>query len=140
MTGAEPFVLVERDEARRIGLVRLNRPRQLNALNGEVMDQLCDALETLDRDEAIRCVVVTGNERAFAAGADIAEMATATPIDMLRTNRIAQRDRVRRIAKPVNAAVNGWCLGGGGELAMPLHSLVAVEGARLRHRALTTGV
>src|SRR5436309_6137956 len=99
VTGEEPLVLVERDERRRVALVRLNRPRQLNALNGEVMDQLCDALEALDRDDAIRCLVVTGNERAFAAGADIAEMASATPVEMLRTNRIAQWDRVRRISK-----------------------------------------
>ena len=69
--------------------------------------------------------MVTGNERAFAAGADIGEMAGATPIDMLRTNRIAQWDRVRRIGKPVIAAVAGWCLGGGCELAMALDLIVA---------------
>jgi enoyl-CoA hydratase len=142
VTGAEPdpFVLVERDDARRVALLRLNRPRQLNALNGEVMDQLCDALETLDRDDAIRCVVVTGNERAFAAGADIAEMATATPIDMLRTNRIAQWDRVRRISKPVIAAVSGWCLGGGCELAMALDLIVAGESARFGQPEINLGV
>jgi enoyl-CoA hydratase len=140
VTGAEPFVLVERDETHRVALVRLNRPRQLNALNGEVMDQLCDALETLDRDEAIRCLVVTGNERAFAAGADIAEMATATPIDMLRTNRIAQWDRVRRISSPVIAAVSGWCLGGGCELAMALDLFVAGESARFGQPEINLGV
>jgi enoyl-CoA hydratase len=140
VTGAEPFVLVERDETHRVALVRLNRPRQLNALNGEVMDQLCDALETLDRDEAIRCLVVTGNERAFAAGADIAEMATATPIDMLRTNRIAQWDRVRRISTPVIAAVSGWCLGGGCELAMALDLIVAGESARFGQPEINLGV
>jgi enoyl-CoA hydratase len=140
MTGTEPFVLVERDDARRVALLRLNRPRQLNALNGEVMDQLCDALETLDRDEAIRCVVVTGNERAFAAGADIAEMAAATPIDMLRTDRIAQWDRVRRISKPVIAAVSGWCLGGGCELAMALDLIVAGESARFGQPEINLGV
>jgi enoyl-CoA hydratase len=140
VTAEEPFVLVERDAARRVGLLRLNRPRQLNALNGEVMDQLCDALETLDRDEAIRCLVVTGNERAFAAGADIAEMATATPIDMLRTNRIAQWDRVRRISKPVIAAVSGWCLGGGCELAMALDLIVAGESARFGQPEINLGV
>jgi enoyl-CoA hydratase len=140
VTGAEPFVLVERDETHRVALVRLNRPRQLNALNGEVMDQLCDALETLDRDEAIRCLVVTGNERAFAAGADIAEMATATPIDMLRTNRIAQWDRVRRISSPVIAAVSGWCLGGGCELAMALDLIVAGESARFGQPEINLGV
>jgi len=140
VTGEEPLVLVERDERRRVALVRLNRPRQLNALNGEVMDQLCDALEALDRDDAIRCLVVTGNERAFAAGADIAEMANATPIELLRTNRIAQWDRVRRISKPVIAAVSGWCLGGGNELAMALDLIVAGEGARFGQPEINLGV
>ena len=136
----EALVLVERDEERRVALLRFNRPRQLNALNAEVMDQLCAALEELDRDEAIRCLVVTGDERAFAAGADIGEMANATPIDMLRGNRIAQWDRVRRIGKPVIAAVNGWCLGGGCELAMALDLIVAGEGARFGQPEINLGV
>ena len=136
----ELFVLVERDEARRVALVRLNRPKQLNALNAQVMDQLCEALEALDADDAIRCLVVTGNERAFAAGADIGEMAVASPIDMLRGNRIAQWDRVRRISKPVIAAVNGWCLGGGCELAMALDLIVAGEGARFGQPEINIGV
>ncbi len=136
----EAFVLVERDEARRVALLRLNRPKQLNALNAQVMDQLCEALEALDRDEAIRCLVVTGNERAFAAGADIGEMAGASPVDMLRGNRIAQWDRVRRISKPVIAAVNGWCLGGGCELAMALDLIVAGEGARFGQPEINIGV
>ena len=137
---AEPLVLVEPDETRRIALVRLNRPKQLNALNGPTMDALCEALETLDRDDAIRVMVVTGNERAFAAGADIGEMAGATPIDMLRTNRIAQWDRVRRIGKPVIAAVAGWCLGGGCELAMALDLIVAAESARFGQPETKIGV
>jgi enoyl-CoA hydratase len=136
----ERFVLVERDEARRVALLRLNRPKQLNALNAQVMDQLCEALEALDADDAIRCLVVTGNERAFAAGADIGEMAIASPIDMLRGNRIAQWDRVRRISKPVIAAVNGWCLGGGCELAMALDLIVAGEGARFGQPEINIGV
>jgi enoyl-CoA hydratase len=136
----EPYVLVERDEARRVSLLRFNRPKQLNALNGEVMDQLCVALESLDRDDAIRVMVVTGNERAFAAGADIGEMATASPIDMLRGNRIAQWDRVRRIGKPVIAAVAGWCLGGGCELAMALDLIVAAESARFGQPEINLGV
>jgi enoyl-CoA hydratase len=136
----EPLVLVERDEARKVALVRLNRPKQLNALNGPTMDALCEALEALDRDEAIRCLVVTGNEKAFAAGADIAEMAGASPIDMLRTNRIAQWDRVRRIGKPVIAAVAGWCLGGGCELAMTLDLIVAAESARFGQPEIKIGI
>ena len=137
---AEPLIIVERDEERRVALLRFNRPKQLNALNGEVMDELCSALEALDRDEAIRVMVVTGNERAFAAGADIGEMAGASPIDMLRTNRIAQWDRVRRIGKPVIAAVAGWCLGGGCELAMALDLIVAAESARFGQPEINLGV
>jgi len=136
----EPLILVERDEERRVALLRFNRPKQLNALNGQVMDELCNALEALDRDEAIRVLVVTGNERAFAAGADIGEMADASPIDMLRSNRIAQWDRVRRIGKPVIAAVAGWCLGGGCELAMALDLIVAGEGARFGQPEINLGV
>jgi enoyl-CoA hydratase len=136
----ERLILVERDEERRVALLRFNRPKQLNALNGQVMDALCGALEELDRDEAIRVMVVTGNERAFAAGADIGEMATASPIDMLRTNRIAQWDRVRRIGKPVIAAVAGWCLGGGCELAMALDLILAAESARFGQPEINLGV
>ena len=136
----EPLILVERDEERRVALLRFNRPKQLNALNGQVMDELCGALEALDRDDAIRVLVVTGNERAFAAGADIGEMANASPIDMLRTNRIAQWDRVRRIGKPVIAAVAGWCLGGGCELAMALDLIVAAESARFGQPEINIGV
>jgi enoyl-CoA hydratase len=137
---AEPTVLVERQAEQRTALVRLNRPRQLNALNGPTMDLLCETLEALDADDEVRAIVVTGSERAFAAGADIGEMATASPIDMLRTNRIAQWDRVRRITKPVIAAVNGWCLGGGCELAMTLDLIIAGEGARFGQPEITIGV
>ena len=136
----ESFVLVERDEARKVALLRFHRPKQLNAMNGEVMDQLCAELEGLDRDDAIRVMVVTGNERAFAAGADIGEMATASPIDMLRGNRIVQWDRVRRISKPVIAAVAGWCLGGGCELAMALDLIIAAESARFGQPEISLGV
>ena len=134
------LVLVERQEAERTALVRLNRPKQLNALNGAVMDALCEALEALDRDEGVRAIVVTGNERAFAAGADIGEMADATPIDMLRGNRIGQWDRIRRIGKPVIAAVNGWCLGGGCELAMTLDLILAGEAAKFGQPEINIGV
>jgi enoyl-CoA hydratase len=94
----------------------------------------------LDRDDGVRVIVVTGNERAFAAGADIGEMAGATPIDMLRGNRIGQWDRIRRIGKPVIAAVNGWCLGGGCELAMTLDLILAGEGAKFGQPEINIGV
>ena len=136
----EQLVLVERQAEQRTALVRLNRPKQLNALNGPTMDALCAALEELDRDDAVRAIVVTGSERAFAAGADIGEMADATPIDMLASNRIGQWDRVRRITKPVIAAVNGWCLGGGCELAMALDLIVAGEGAKFGQPEIGIGI
>jgi enoyl-CoA hydratase len=137
---AEASVLVERQAEHRTALVRINRPKQLNALNAQVMDALCDALEELDRDAGVRAIVVTGNERAFAAGADIGEMANATPMEMLASNRIGQWDRVRKIGKPVIAAVNGWCLGGGCELAMTLDLIVAGEGAKFGQPEINIGV
>jgi enoyl-CoA hydratase len=140
MTTNDALVLVERQAEQRTALVRLNRPKQLNALNAEVMDRLCATLEELDRDDEVRVIVVTGNERAFAAGADIGEMAGASPIDMLRGNRIGQWDRIRRIGKPVIAAVNGWCLGGGCELAMTLDLIVAGEGAKFGQPEINIGV
>ena len=136
----EELVLVERQAEQRTALVRLNRPKQLNALNGAIMDALCAALEKLDRDEGVRAIVVTGNERAFAAGADIGEMADAMPIEMLLTNRIGQWDRIRKITKPVIAAVNGWALGGGCELAMALDLIVAGEGAKFGQPEINIGV
>jgi len=136
----DQLILVERQAEQRTALVRLNRPKQLNALNGAVMDALCEALEELDRDDEIRAIVVTGNERAFAAGADIGEMAGATPIDMLITNRIGQWDRIRKVTKPVIAAVNGWALGGGCELAMTLDLIVAGEGAKFGQPEINIGV
>ena len=135
-----PVILVERDPERRLALVRLNRPQQLNALNAELMNRLCETLEELDRDEEVRCIVVTGSERAFAAGADIGEMAGAGPVDMLRQNRIGQWDRVRRITKPVIAAVSGWCLGGGNELAMTLDLVIASESAKFGQPEIKIGV
>jgi enoyl-CoA hydratase len=134
------LILVERQQEQRTALVRLNRPKQLNALNGQVMDTLCATLEELDRDEGVRAIVVTGNERAFAAGADIGEMADATPVEMLLTNRIGQWDRIRRVTKPVIAAVNGWALGGGCELAMTLDLIVAGEGAKFGQPEINIGV
>ena len=136
----EQLILVERQPEDRTALLRLNRPKQLNALNGAVMDALCSELEALDRDDTVRAIVVTGNERAFAAGADIGEMANATPVEMLLTNRIGQWDRIRRLSKPVIAAVNGWALGGGCELAMTLDLIVAGEGAKFGQPEITIGV
>src|SRR5256885_14257312 len=102
------YILVERDE--RVGIVMLNRPKELNALSFSLVGELADALEAFDRDESIGCIVLTGSgEKAFAAGADIKEMADKTPIDMLNGGFSAWQ-RIKRIQKPLIAAVNGFAL------------------------------
>jgi enoyl-CoA hydratase len=122
------LVLVERDEA--IAVVRLNRPDQLNALSDELMEELVGVLEELDRDEAIRCIVLAGSERAFAAGADIGEMADASAIEMYFARRVERWDAIRKLWTPLVAAVSGYCLGGGNELAMACDLVIASETAR----------
>ncbi|MBX3057762.1 MAG: enoyl-CoA hydratase/isomerase family protein, partial [Anaerolineae bacterium] len=99
----------------RVGIAQINRPKAINALNVDVMMELMSALEQFDADEAIGCMVITGNERAFAAGADIKAMAEATPVSMLNSSMIDQWDRLQKITKPVIAAVSGFALGGGCE-------------------------
>ena len=125
---SDDVVLVERDGA--IAVVRLNRPKQLNALSDELMAALIDALEELDQDDAIRCIVLAGGERAFAAGADIAQLARGTPIEMYAQRRVDQWDRIRTLRTPIVAAVSGFCLGGGCELAMACDLIVASETAQ----------
>jgi enoyl-CoA hydratase len=131
-------IIVTREEA--IGLVQLNRPSVLNALNGALMNELTAAMEELDRDETVRCLVVTGNERAFAAGADIKEMAEATAVQMLERNWIAYWDRLKGISKPIIAAVSGYALGGGCELAMACDLIVASETAQFGQPEINIGV
>jgi enoyl-CoA hydratase len=114
----------------RVGLARLNRPEALNALNHTLMSELMDALAAFDADENIGAIVVTGSERAFAAGADIKEMAEASAVDMLQRDNISRFDLIRQVRKPIIAAVSGWCLGGGNELAMSCDMIVASETAR----------
>jgi enoyl-CoA hydratase len=123
-----------------VALVRLNRPQALNALNAALMDEVATALETFDEDDAIRAIILTGNERAFAAGADIKEMAGASAIEMLQRMRFAQWDRIRKIRKPLIAAVSGFCLGGGNELAMTCDLIVAAESARFGQPEINIGV
>jgi enoyl-CoA hydratase len=122
------LVLVERDEP--IAVVRLNRPKQLNALSDELMNALVDGLRGLDGDEAIRCIVVGGSERAFAAGADIEQLARASPVEMYYQRRVDRWDEIRALWTPLVAAVSGFCLGGGCELAMACDLIVASETAR----------
>jgi enoyl-CoA hydratase len=121
-------VIVERDGS--IAVVLLNRPKQLNALSDALMDELVTALRELDRDEAVRCIVLGGSERAFAAGADIAELAQASPIDLLYQRRVDRWDAIRGLWTPLVGAVSGFCLGGGCELAMSCDLIVASQTAR----------
>jgi enoyl-CoA hydratase len=136
--GLNGLVLVEREEP--IAVVLLNRPEQLNALSGALMDELVGALQELDADEAIRCIVLGGNERAFAAGADIAELAEGTPISLYQDRRIDRWDAIRALRTPLVAAVSGYCLGGGCELAMACDLIVASESARFGQPEINLGV
>ena len=124
----------------RVGVAQLNRPKALNALNRELMTELMTALEAFDADPAVGCMVVTGSARAFAAGADIKEMADATPARMMVGSFIDLWDRLLRIGKPVIAAVSGFALGGGCELAMACDLLVASETAQFGQPEINLGV
>jgi len=125
---ADSLVLVERDGA--IAVVLLNRPDQLNALSDELMEELVSALNKLDCDEGVRAIVLGGSERAFAAGADIGELAQASAIDLYYQRRIERWDAIRGLWTPLIAAVSGYCLGGGCELAMACDLIVASESAQ----------
>src|SRR5690606_27303018 len=113
----------------RAGLIRLNRPDALNALTTGLMAELADALAVFDADPAVGAVVITGSERAFAAGADIKEMASASAVDMLRQDYVGGWNVVAGMNKPVIAAVSGYALGGGFELALMCDMIVASESA-----------
>jgi enoyl-CoA hydratase len=124
----EQLVLTERDG--RVAVVLLNRPQQLNALSDELMTQLVDTLQELDRDDEVRAIVLGGNERAFAAGADIGELAQASAIELYYQRRIERWDAIRALWTPLVAAVSGFCLGGGCELALSCDLIVASETAQ----------
>lgn len=121
-------MLVDRDGA--VAVVLLNRPEQLNALSDELMDELVRTLGELDRDDEVRAIVLGGNERAFAAGADIGELAQASAIDLYYQRRVERWDAIRGLWTPLVAAVSGYCLGGGCELALSCDLIVASETAQ----------
>ena len=131
-------ILTETHE--RVGLVRLNRPQALNALSQALLSELMEALGAFDADPAIGAIVLTGDERAFAAGADIKEMADATPVEMLLSDRTRIFERMREVKKPLIAAVSGWCLGGGNELALACDMVVASETAKFGQPEINIGV
>ncbi len=124
----------------RVGIVRLNRPEARNAFNRILLSEMFAALEAFDRDPLISSLVLTGDEKAFAAGADIKEMAEATPFEMIQEERVEVFDRMRKIRKPVIAAVSGWALGGGCEVALSCDLIVASEDAKFGQPEITIGV
>ena len=132
------YILTERDE--RVGIVTLNRPKELNALSIAVIGEVAQAMEEFDRDEEIGCIVITGaGEKAFAAGADIKEMSDKSPIDMLNAG-FENWDRIRRISKPIIAAVFGYVLGGGCELTLNCDIIIASENTRFGQPEILLGI
>ncbi|MDO8754411.1 MAG: enoyl-CoA hydratase-related protein, partial [Anaerolineales bacterium] len=124
----------------RVGIVRLNRPQVMNAFNTAMLTELFDALVAFDKAENIGAIIVTGNEKSFAAGADIKEMAEASPFQMITEGRVEIWDRIHAIKKPVIAAVSGWALGGGCEFALSCDMIIASESAKFGQPEITIGV
>jgi enoyl-CoA hydratase len=133
------MILVE--QRGKVGLVTLNRPKQLNALNDQLMNELGEALTRFDSDESVGCMVITGSEKAFAAGADIGAMASWSYMDVYKSDYITRNwETIRRIRKPVIAAVTGFALGGGCELAMMCDFIIAGENARFGQPEIKLGI
>ena len=141
MTEALVLTQVMGDGERRTGLITLNRPKQLNALNDELMDELGAALQTFDDDAGIGCIVLTGNQKAFAAGADISAMAQYSYMDVYKRNFITRNwETIRQIRKPVIGAVAGFALGGGCELAMMCDFIIAADNAKFGQPEIKLGI
>lgn len=124
----------------RVGLITLNRPQALNALNNQLMHEVMDALNTFDKDDNIGAMVITGNEKAFAAGADIKEMVNQSSKEMAETGHVAVFGELRSVEKPIIAAVSGWALGAGCEVALCCDMLIASDSAKFGLPEITIGV
>ncbi|MGC1304743.1 MAG: enoyl-CoA hydratase [Caulobacteraceae bacterium] len=132
-------ILLEKADG--VALIRLNRPEALNALNSQLMQELSTCIEALDHDDAVGCIVLTGSDKAFAAGADIKEMSSKTYAEMFRTDFFTETsERIVRSRKPIIAAVAGYALGGGCELAMICDFIIAAENARFGQPEINLGV
>jgi enoyl-CoA hydratase len=131
-------IIVER--RRRVGIVRLNRPQALNALNATLRNELLSAVEAFDADADVGCILITGSDKAFAAGADIKEMADKSYIDIFRADYAADYERLTRVRKPVIAAVAGFALGGGCELAMMCDFIIAADNAKFGQPEIKLGI
>lgn len=134
------YIIVNEQHERFVALVQLNRPKELNALNTKLMQELRDALQTLDKNDQVRAIVLTGNDQAFAAGADIKQMADRSAVDMLMIDQFSTWDQIKKTKKPLIAAVSGFCLGGGCELAMTCDMIIASESARFGQPEIKIGV
>ncbi len=134
------FIIVEPQFQTYVALIRLNRPKELNALNLQLMLELKNALVSLDENENVRCIIITGNEQAFAAGADIKQMESKSAIDLLKIDQFETWDQIRKTKKPIIAAVCGFALGGGCELAMTCDMIVAGESAKFGQPEIKIGV
>jgi enoyl-CoA hydratase len=134
------LIKVKEDHAPHVALIQLYRPNELNALNPQLMQELRNALADLDRNDNVRVIILTGNEKAFAAGADIKQMADKTAIEMLVIDQFTTWDQIRKTNKPIIAAVSGFVLGGGCELAMMCDMIIASETAKFGQPEIKLGV
>jgi len=133
------FIKVTEQKEPFIALIELNRPKELNALNKQLMEEVRDALQALDKNDQVRVIIITGNEQAFAAGADIKQMADKSAIDMLLIDQFSTWDQIRRTKKPIIAAVSGFALGGGCEFAMTCDMIIASETAKFGQPEIKIG-
>lgn len=133
------FIKVNPQLEKHIALIELNRPKELNALNRELMLEIRDTLRVLDEDDNVRVIILTGGQKVFAAGADIKQMANATAIDMLNIDQFSTWDQIKRTKKPIIAAVSGFALGGGCELAMTCDMIVASDTAKFGQPEIKIG-
>ncbi len=133
------FIKVTEQREPFVALIELNRPKELNALNKQLMEEVRDALSALDKNDSVRVVIITGNEQAFAAGADIKQMADKSAIDMLLIDQFSTWDQIRKTKKPIIAAVSGFALGGGCEFAMMCDMIIASETAKFGQPEIKLG-
>ena len=134
------FILVNPNYDKHIALIQLNRPKELNALNLQLMLELKSAFQQLDDNDEVRCIVITGNDQAFAAGADIKQMENKNAIDLLKIDQFETWDQIRKTKKPIIAAVSGFALGGGCELVMTCDMVVASETAKFGQPEIKLGI
>ncbi|MDQ3393823.1 MAG: enoyl-CoA hydratase-related protein [Bacteroidota bacterium] len=123
-----------------VGHIQINRPNELNALNLQVMQEIASGLKQLDEDETVNAIIISGNEKAFAAGADIKEMAGRSAVDMVKIDQFSTWEQIKKIKKPLIAAVSGFALGGGCELAMACDMIIASETAQFGQPEIKIGV